>query len=195
MGNSVCLAFMLVFIGACASTSQSGRHGKVLPKYSYVDSLRTAKKINCASRKASDCMACALQGEAANQPTRGIYAVGITIMTRAKGNPRRIWRVTKARRQFEGMKRRGKKKISKKVWGVTKHIMKTLETGWTHFWAPKVQYRLNRRKPKWATVYEKRQCRKQKIGDHIFFNNRQCKISKRTLRYSVQNPKDKKPGG
>ena len=80
-------------------------------------------------------MACALQGEAANQPSKGMYAVGVTIMTRAKGNPNRICRVTKARRQFEGMRRWGKKKISKKVWGVTEHIMESKEMGWTHFWA------------------------------------------------------------
>jgi spore germination cell wall hydrolase CwlJ-like protein len=181
MGKRIWMSFALLFVCACATTPQD----KELPKYSYVDSLRTAKKINCASRKPIDCMACALQGEAANQPSRGIYAVGVTIMTRAKGNIQRVCKVTKARRQFEGMRSRGHKKISKKVWGITEHIMKNKETGWTHFWAPHTQYKLKRKKPYWAHQFEKRQCKKEKIGDHIFFNTNQCKLDRR-LRLNAQ---------
>lgn len=183
MGKCLFLSFVLLFVSACASTPSADN----LPSFTYLDSIRTAKRINCASRNPTDCMACALQGEAANQPAKGMYAVGVTIMTRAKGNPDRICRVTKARRQFEGMRRWGRKKISRKVWGVTQHIMESQETGWTHFWAPKTQYHLKRRKPRWAYTYEKRQCKKEKIGDHIFFNNNQCKYNRR-MRVIASDP-------
>ena len=191
MGIRVYLGFIVLFVSACASTPSREN----LPQFSYMDGLRTAKRINCASRSPTDCMACALQGEAANQTSQGIYAVGMTIMTRAKGDPRRVCRVTKARRQFEGMRRRGKRKISRKVWGVTLHIMESKETGWTHFWAPKTQARLKRRQPAWAHSFERRQCKKEKIDDHIFFNNKQCKFDRRMRLLNAQNLTIHKPGG
>lgn len=182
MGYRFCLSVSLFIVSACATKPSSEN----VPQFTYVDSLRTARTINCASRKPSDCMACALQGEAANQPSKGIYAVGMTIMTRAKGKPERICRVTKARRQFEGMRRRGRKKISKKVWGVTEHIMESMETGWTHFYAPRTQRNLRRSKPHWANTYEKRQCKKEKIGDHVFYNVNQCRLN-RHMRINASN--------
>ncbi len=164
----------LCFLVACSSTPNMEN----LPSFTYLESLQTQKRLNCASRKPFDCMACALQGEAANQPGKGMYAVGMTIMTRAKGQIDRVCRVTKARRQFEGMRRWGRMKISKKVWRVTEHIMESKETGWTHFWAPRTQAKLKRTKPHWAHKFEKRQCKKKKIGDHIFFDNNKCKFNR-----------------
>lgn len=163
---------VLCFLGACTSKLTVDD----LPEFTYVDSLKTVKKVNCAKSDPLHCMACALQGEAANQSARGMYAVGVTIMTRAKGNIHNICRVTKARRQFEGMKRKGWKKISKKVWKVANHIMESKEIGWTHFWAPRTQARLKRRKPAWAYKFDKRQCLKEKIDDHIFYNTNLCKF-------------------
>ncbi len=180
----------MLTLGACTSTPSSEN----LPSFSYLDGLNTAKKVNCASQQPMDCMVCALQGEAANQTGRGIYAVGVTIMTRAKGQIDRICRVTKARSQFEGMRRRGKRKISKKVWRVAEHIMESKEQGWTHFWAPRTQARLRRSKPEWAYHYEKRQCTKKKIDDHIFFNTNQCKYNHR-MRLNAQNPPGTNPEG
>lgn len=177
------MSLVLVFVSACATKPKAPKkvilNGDNLPKFSYLDGLRTAKTVNCASKSPTSCMACALQGEAANQPGKGIYAVGVTIMTRAKGNIKRICKVTKARRQFEGMRRRGKRKISRKVWKVTKHILSSQETGWTHFWAPRTQRKLKRRKPAWAHVFEKRKCRKKRISGHIFFNINKCKFDRR----------------
>ena len=187
MDKRLFLSLVLIYITACSTKPEVKKlNGDNLPKFSYVDSLHTAKTVNCASRKAKECMACALQGEAANQPARGMYAVGVTIMTRAKGKLSRICSVTKARRQFEGMKRRGKRKISKKVWKVTQHIINSKETGWTHFWAPRTQRKLKRRKPAWAHVFEKRKCKRRRIGGHIFFNINQCKFDRR-MRLNAQN--------
>jgi len=182
MGKCLFLSFVLLFVSACASTPSS----KNLPRFSYLDGLLTAKTVNCASRAPTDCMACALQGEAANQSAQGIYAVGVTIMTRAKGKINRICRVTKARRQFEGMRKKGRRKISKKVWRVSKHVVESKETGWTHFWAPKTQANLKRHKPHWAYAFEKRKCKKERIGDHIFFNTNQCRYNRR-MRLNAQN--------
>lgn len=190
MGKCLFLSILLMLLSQCTTVPNRDN----LPNFTYMDGLRTEKRINCASRKPMDCMACALQGEAANQPAQGIYAVGVTIMTRAKGQLERICRVTKARRQFEGMRRRGKRKISRKVWGVTKHIIESKEVGWTHFWAPRTQAKLKRRKPHWAYSFEKRQCTKEKIGDHIFFNTNQCRLD-RYMRVNAQNSSGKKPGG
>lgn len=120
-------------------------------------------------------MACALQGEAANQSAQGIYAVGVTIMTRAKGNPDKVCKVTKARRQFEGMRRKGSIKISKKVWEVSQFVLEKKEVGWTHFWSPLEQANLKRPKPSWAKQFEDRQCHQEKIDDHVFYNQNQCK--------------------
>lgn len=182
MGKCVYLSLLLLFVSACATHPNSEN----IPKFSYLDSLQTAKTINCSSRKALDCMACALQGEAANQPSKGIYAVGVTIMTRAKGNINRICRVTKARRQFEGMKRYGKRRVSKKILGVSQHILKSKEVGWTHFWAPRTQTKLKRKKPYWAHSYDRRKCLKKKIGDHIFYNINKCQYNRR-MRINAQN--------
>ncbi len=175
------LPFLLLFLSACASPK------KVTSalRFSYLDGLQAAKQIDCGSQRPMDCMACALQGEAANQPGPGVYAVGVTIMTRARGRAQNICATTKARGQFEGMRKRGRKKISKKVWAVTKKIMATKEIGWTHFWAPKTQKKLNRRKPAWATTYEKRQCRNEEIGDHVFFDTNQCRYN-RSMRLNAQ---------
>ena len=166
--------FLFLFCVSCASTDTNSFSSKALPKFSYADGIVTHKKVNCSSGKAIDCMACALQGEAANQPAQGIYAVGVTIMTRAKGNTNKICKVTKSRRQFEGMKRRGYRKISKKVWIISRQVLARKETGWTHFWSPSAQARLKRSKPIWAYRYEARQCRREKIGDHVFYNENMC---------------------
>ena len=182
MGKCVYLSFLLLLVSACATRPGSEN----IPKFSYIDGLRTAKTVSCASRKAIVCMACALQGEAANQPAKGIYAVGVTIMTRAKGNTSKVCKVTKARRQFEGMRRRGKIKISRKVWGVAAHVLKSKEMGWTHFWAPRAQANLKRSKPSWARTYEKRMCSQEKIGDHVFYNINQCKYGPQ-MRVNAQN--------
>ena len=181
MGKCLLLSLGLFMASACSTTSKKD----ILPRYTYIDGLRTAKRFDCASRNPEVCMACALQGEAANQPAIGIYAVGVTIMTRAEQNPEKICKVTKSRRQYEGMRKRGQLKISRKVWGVTQHIMESKEIGWTHFWAPKTQMKLKRKKPHWASRYEERQCRKQQIGDHVFFNNKQCKFN-RYMRINAQ---------
>ena len=149
-----------------------------LMEFTYMDGLNTAKKINCASSAPTDCMACALQGEAADQNGKGIYAVGVTIMTRAKGDINKICKVTKARRQFEGMRSKGEIKISEKVWTITNFIIESRETGGTHFWSPKIQYKLNRGKPSWAYKFEKRKCRKTVIDDHVFFNTNDCKYDR-----------------
>ncbi|MCB0379079.1 MAG: cell wall hydrolase [Bdellovibrionales bacterium] len=141
----------------------------------------TTVHADCSSNNPGDCMACALQGEAANQTSQGIYAVGVTIMTRAKGKLENICKVTKARGQFEGMRKRGKRKISRRVRKVTRQILKSREKKWTHFWAPRAQKRLRRSKPFWATHYEKRRCEKQEIGDHIFYNANKCELSRRQL--------------
>ncbi len=172
----------MIALGACTSTPS----GENLPAFSYLDGLRTERIVSCASRDPYHCMACALQGEAANQPGPGIYAVGVTIMTRAKGHLDHICKVTRARRQFEGMRNRGQRKVSKKVWRVTEHIMESRETGWTHFWAPITQARLKRKKPFWADRFEQRLCKKEKIGDHVFFNNQSCKYNRR-MRLNAQN--------
>ena len=167
------MSFALIILCSCSTSSKKNAFEE-LPNFTYLDGLVPAKTINCASRSPQHCLACALQGEAADQPARGIYAVGITIMTRAKGNPKKICRITKARRQFEGMRRWGKRKISRKIWQVTIKVLEHKETGWTHFWAPKAQAKLKRKKPSWAYSYEKKQCLQEKIGDHIFFNKNKC---------------------
>ncbi len=182
MGKWIRLSGLVVLLTACTTHTSS----KKLPQFSYLDGLVTEKNISCASEQPLDCMACALQGEAANQPGHGIYAVGITIMTRAKGQPKNICSVTRARRQFEGMRRRGRRKISRKVWQVSLLVLENKETGWTHFWAPQTQSKLNRRKPAWAHSFEKRQCRQETIGDHIFFDTNQCKFN-RYMRLNAQN--------
>jgi spore germination cell wall hydrolase CwlJ-like protein len=177
MGNKVYIAILLLFLSACASKPSS----KNIPKFSFLDSLKIEKTVNCSSRDALDCMACALQGEAANQSPHGIYAVGITIMTRAKGRLDKICGITKARGQFEGMKRRGKRKITRKVMGIAKHIIESKETGWTHFWAPKTQADLRRNKPYWAYTFERKQCLNEKIGDHVFYNTNQCVLDRQRM--------------
>lgn len=181
MGKCLIMSSFLL-LAACASRPSLDN----LPSFTYMDGLVTAKTVNCSSGEALDCMACALQGEAANQPGPGIYAVGVTIMTRAGGDKNRVCKVTRARRQFEGMRRRGRRKISKKVLKVTQHVLGSEETGWTHFWAPKAQKRLKRRKPAWAHSFEKRQCRQEMIGDHMFFDTNQCKYN-RNMRLNAQN--------
>lgn len=169
--------YFYIFFIFCTSCQLSPKD-KPLPEVTYLDGLTTAKKINCSSNKALHCMACALQGEAANQNAQGVYAVGITIMTRAKGKLNKVCKVTKARGQFEGMRRSGYRKISKKIWKITNHIIEKKETGWTHFWAPVEQKNLNRRKPAWASHFEQRQCLKEKIDDHIFYNKNKCTYKK-----------------
>lgn len=159
-------------LGACASNPKH-RLG-----YSYVESITTARHVSFRSNQPLDCMAVALQREAGNQPSPGVYAVGVTIMTRAKGRVDRICKVTRARRQFEGVRRHGSVAVSIKTLGIAKRILQTKETGWTHFWAPKAQARLKRGKPLWATRYEQRQCQSKTIADHVFFNKNQCKKSR-----------------
>jgi len=178
------LGILLSLLANCSTLSRANRHN--VPQFSYTDSLRTHKTINCSSLLPEDCMACALQGESANQPEAGIYAVGMTIMTRAKGELKKVCPVTTARGQFEGMKKNKKMKISKKVWGVTQHILESKETGWTHFWAPRTQRRLKRNKPRWANEFEKRQCQNEEIGDHVFYNDQKCSISKK-IHVQAQN--------
>jgi spore germination cell wall hydrolase CwlJ-like protein len=170
-----------LFLYGCSTPNMDN-----LPSFRYVDSLTMAREVHCASTDPMHCMACALQGEAANQPARGIYAVGMTVMTRAEGEVSQICTVTKARRQFEGMRRHGRMKVSVKVWRVTEHIVESRETGWTHFWSPISQAKLRRAKPYWATRFEKRQCKKEKIGDHIFFNTNQCKYN-RSMRLNASS--------
>ncbi len=184
MQRCLVLVFLMLVLANCSTFQRASKHN--IPEYSYTDSLRTFKTIKCSSRTAEDCMACALQGEAANQPAAGIYAVGMTIMTRAKGDLDRVCRVTTARGQFEGMRKNRTLKISKKVWGVTQHILKSRETGWTHFWAPRTQKELKRNKPHWAYSFEKRQCDREEIGDHIFYNDQVCKPSVQ-VRTQAQN--------
>ena len=172
--------FLFSLCVSCASTETTKLSPKAIPKFSYNDGIITHKKVNCSSGQAINCMACALQGEAANQPAQGIYAVGVTIMTRAKGKTNKVCKVTKSRRQFEGMKRRGYRKISKKVWIISRQVLARKETGWTHFWSPSAQARLKRSKPIWAHRYEARQCQREKIGDHVFYNENVCR--KKTIR-------------
>ena len=169
-------AIVSLWLIGCSAPKKPSRD---LASFSYLDSLTTVTKVNCGSGQALDCMACTLQGEAADQPGAGVYAVGMTIMTRAKGQLSRVCRVTGAAYQFEGNKRRGSRKISKKIWAISKHILTTKETGWTHFWSPKSQGRLKRQAPRWAKSFKERGCHSQKIGDHIFYNENKCEKSRR----------------
>lgn len=191
---------ILLFLAAC-STRQSkppATYAELkFPKesffeFTYLEGIETARKVNCASKDPTVCMACALQGEAANQNGKGIYAVGVTIMTRAKGDIKNVCKVTRAKKQFEGMRSTEQRKISKKVWRVTQHILETQETGWTHFWAPGIQYKLNRGKPSWAYEFEKRKCKKSVIDDHVFFNTNDCQLNRDMISisstYSAQSP-------
>lgn len=130
---------------------------------------------NCGAHRSFDCMACALHGEARNQSPTGIYAVAKTIMTRAQGKTSNICRATRARHQFEGVPKKGRIRLTKNIYWATKKILKTKEKGWTHFWAPRSQYQLGRRKPAWANTYDRQGCDRQTIGDHIFYNAKNCK--------------------
>ena len=96
MPKNLLLSLPLLFFVAGGSINK-----KSLPRYNYLDSLQTKKTVSCRDQVPLHCMACTLQGEAANQSSQGAYAVGMTIMTRAKGNLRKICSVVRSPKQFE----------------------------------------------------------------------------------------------